>query len=506
MIINITEYLERSAGLYPDKIAISDTLVSYTFSFLKYRSKIIAQYILKSKKLNSPIAVFMQKNCDAIISFAAINYSGNFYVPIDVKQPKMRIKNIFNTLSPEIVLTNTLWLETLKSLYNGTIICIDDLKNEIVNESVASNVLDNMIDTDPVYAIFTSGSTGDPKGVVISHRGVIDYIEWALDTFGVNETTIIANQAPFYFDNSTLDIYLMFATGATLIIVPEEYYSFPVKLIALLNETKTNFVFWVPSVLVNIANMNLLENAKPEYLEKILFAGEVMPNKYLNYWRKYLPACLYANLYGPTEITVDCVYYIVDRLFLDEEPLPIGKPCRNSGILILNEKDELVMANEPGELCVRGTSLALGYYNNLPKTVQVFVQNPLNRHYPETIYRTGDIVYRNNHGEIIYVGRKDSQIKHSGYRIEPGEIENAALATNLVQTNCVIYNDQRKEIVMFYENNIEIDLKLLRKKLLNFIPKYMLPSKYVRLEKMPYNANGKIDRVLLKGQISQYYE
>jgi amino acid adenylation domain-containing protein len=502
MQINVTQYLDKTAGLFPDKIAVNDTVNSYTFYQLQQKAKKIATRLLKEKKQNTAIPVYMQKESEMVVAFAAINYSGNFYVPVDTKSPVSRVENIFRSLNTDIVLTNKNNCEKLKSFYQGKIICLDDLDYEMEysDETIYAG-LNNIIDTDPVYSIFTSGSTGTPKGVIISHKGVIDYIDWAIETFDINHETIIANQAPFYFDNSTLDLYLMFSTGATLILVPEHYYSFPAKLIDLLNQYKVNFVFWVPFVLINIANFKLFDQKKLEYMQKILFAGEVMPNKHLNYWRKHLPDCLYANLYGPTEITVDCTYYIVDRVFSDEEPLPIGKPCRNTDILILNESNQLTKENEPGELCVRGSSLAPGYYNDPEKTAKAFVQNPLNNVYPEIIYRTGDIAYWNENREIIFAGRKDSQIKHNGYRIELGEIENAILGTGLVETTCVIYDDSNKEIVMFYQSDSEFDLKEFRKKIITFIPKYMIPTKYYQLNVFPLSANGKIDRLKLSEQI-----
>jgi len=502
MQINVTHYLDRTAKRYPDKIAVDDTQKTLTFKQLQSQALRIAGCIAEDRLENHPIAVFMQKGCDMVMSFAAVNYSGNFYVPIDTKSPDSRIKSIFDSLQSKIILTNEANYERLQSLYEGKIILIDEYCHCGLDPQSPENIKEHIIDTDPVYSIFTSGSTGNPKGVVISHRGVIDYIDWAIQTFMVDENTIIANQAPFYFDNSTLDLYLMFATGAELLIVPDEYYAFPAKLLDLLNEKKVNFVFWVPFVLINIANYNLLEQKKPEYLRKILFAGEVMPNLHLNYWRKHLPDCLYANLYGPTEITVDCTFYIVDREFTDDEPLPIGKPCRNSGVLILTADDREAKTNEQGELCVRGSSLALGYYNDPEKTAKVFVQNPLNPHYPEIIYRTGDVVYRNEREEIMYVGRKDFQIKHAGYRIELGEIENAVLGTGLVKTACVVYNQEQKEIVMFYQTETELNIGEFRKRMLQFVPKYMLPTKQYRLDEMPLSANGKIDRLKLNKEIN----
>jgi non-ribosomal peptide synthetase component F len=335
--------------------------------------------------------------------------------------------------------------------------------------------------------------------VLISHRGVIDYINWAIDVYNVSEDEIIGNQAPFYFDNSTLDIYLMIISGAKLVIIPEDKFSFPIKLIEFINEHQITFVFWVPSVLNSVSNFDVFKTIVPNTLNKILFAGEVMSNKHLNYWRKNHRLALYSNLYGPTEITVDCTYYIVDREFKDDEPLPIGKACRNTEILILTEQNILAKKNELGELCVRGSSLAFGYYNDWDKTKSAFVQNPLNNSYPDIIYKTGDLVFENENDEIIFVGRKDSQIKHMGYRIELGEIESAILAIRGVKNVCVLYDSINKEIVAFYisdANHIEI-----RKNLLLTLPKYMIPSRWLSESDFPLNSSGKIDRIELAKKI-----
>jgi amino acid adenylation domain-containing protein len=349
----------------------------------------------------------------------------------------------------------------------------------------------------------TSGSTGVPKGVVISHRSIFNYINWAIDTFSISENEVIGNQAPLFFDNSTLDIYLMIFTGATLHLIPEQFFMFPAKLLSYVKTNQINFVFWVPSVLINIANLKLLKSIEILSLKKVLFAGEVMPVKHLNYWINNLDdSVVFANLYGPTEITVDCTYYIVNRKFRDDELLPIGKPCRNSDILILNKENTICKTWEQGELCVRGSSLALGYWNNFEKTDSVFVQNPLNTHYPEKIYRTGDMVYMNRQGEIIFVGRNDFQIKHLGYRIELGEIEHSILSVFNSINACVLYDHSKNDIVLFYEFHDEIPIKEFRIKLKDVLSKYMMPTRYVKLDKIPLTASGKIDRVFLKNSIN----
>jgi D-alanine--poly(phosphoribitol) ligase subunit 1 len=362
--------------------------------------------------------------------------------------------------------------------------------------------LPESVDTDPAYIIHTSGSTGVPKGVVIPHRGIIDYIEWARECYRVTEADTIGNQAPFHFDNSTLDLYLCFSTGATLVIIPEELFLFPIKLIEYVARQEIRLIFWVPSVLAAVANTDVLSKTALPRLTKILFAGEVMQNRHLNYWRRHFPDALFSNLYGPTEITVDCTYYLVDRPFADSDPLPIGVPCRNSDVLILNDRNLPAATGERGELCVRGSSLALGYWNNPEKTAAAFVQNPLNPHYPERIYRTGDIVWRDGRGEIYYAGRNDHQIKHLGYRIELGEIETAALAIPEIRNVCVIYDYARTQIVMFYEAPQELSSGVMRKALLERLSKYMLPSVFVCVNELPLNANGKIDRLALASRVA----
>ena len=507
MQINVLEYFEKTLLKHKEKIAIIDNDTTLTFNELEEWAKKLCILIhIKMNLINQPIGIFLPKGADSIITFLGTLYSGNFYVPLDIESPQKRLETIINNLEPKIIITTKQYLEILaqQKFDRDRILLVDEIFNRKItyDNQLILKKIENIIDVDPVYTIYTSGSTGIPKGVTIAHRGVIDYIDWAINCFDVHSNTIIGNQAPFYFDNSTLDIYLCLATGATLVIIPKNLFIFPARLLEYIKEKKINFIFWVPSVLINIANLKLLDKIEVSGLEKILFAGEVMPVKHLNYWRQRLSNSLFANLYGPTEITVDCTYYIIDRDLDNNESLPIGIPCRNSDVIILKENDEMADQNEKGELCVRGSSLALGYWNNFNKTNEVFTQNPLNKNYPDRIYRTGDIVYKNKEGLIIFVGRKDSQIKHQGHRIELGEIENAVLSISEIDNACVIYNDKGKSIILCYESKKELDTILIRKELISLLPKYMLPTKYIYFEKLPLSANRKIDQKLLKNFIS----
>jgi len=501
-------FLCETAIKYPDKTCICDEAESFSFSKLILCAHQLSEIIKTDKHINRPIPVYLPKGSRAVVSFAGILMSGNFYAPLDINSPSHRIQKILNNLEPSLIISKREYKSDLDAINKtaSKIIYWDDIELAENNGDLDGIVeqiqfyLEFVIDTDPCYVMHTSGSTGVPKGVVIPHRGVIDYIEWAVKCLDVGPNEIIGNQAPFYFDNSTLDIYLSWATGSKLDLIPESHFIFSAKLVEYMDNKKISFIFFVPTVLINISKLKLLKKGMLPSLKKIVFAGEVMPAKHLSYWQDNLPDRLYANLYGPTEITVDCTYFIVDRKYAANESLPIGFPCQNSGILILNENDEKTKVGEHGELCVRGSSLALGYWKNDEKTQEVFTRNPLQKNYFDRIYRTGDIVYLNEKNQIIYVGRKDSQIKHLGNRIELGEIETAILAIPKIENCCALYNGTKQEITLFYECNEEQSAKDFMNFLSKNLPRYMVPRKYVYFDKLPLNQNGKINRTLLKNE------
>lgn len=506
MKVCVLEWLENTVRQVPEKNAVYDDKGSITYGEYKKKSQAIARKIIDTKEFKEilekvPVAVYLEKGLETLVSFMGAAYSGNFYSPIDIDMPKPRVNKLLDILKPQIVITT----EDLKNRfeefdYKGSYIIYDEVIPSDTDEAVVSYYTERIIDTDLLYVLFTSGSTGIPKGVSITHRSVIDYIDWVTETFSISSDDRFGNQAPFYFDNSILDIYSCLKTGAALYIIPKKMFFQPVPLLEYIKKHKINTIFWVPSAMIVVSKLKAFKNVNlSDTLKRVLFCGEVMPNKQLNIWRKYLPNVTYANLYGPTEITDACTYYIVDREFSDEEPLPIGIPMKNTEILVLNEKDQLVSGDEVGELCVRGTSLAAGYYNNPEKTKIAFVQNPLNRAVPEIIYRTGDLVRYNEYGEIVYLSRKDFQIKYLGHRIELGEIETAVSSLENITMCCCLFDDKKEKIVLF----IDADYKreYIKEKLGKLVPEYMIPGRVVYLADMPVNSNGKIDRVKLKEMI-----
>jgi amino acid adenylation domain-containing protein len=504
MQINAIEYFEEGAlASVPGKTAVVDGNARYTFSEVAAQAKRVAMAILaRQPALNRPIAVYLPKNAHTVFADLAIVYAGNCYANLDVRSPGERVAAILGNLDYELVVTSQGGAAALADMGvpADKILRIEDALDAHADwdDALLASRRAGVIDTDPLCIIHTSGSTGVPKGVALNHRSTIDFMDWAFATLRLDGSEVIGSLSPFYFDIYSLELFLCLAKGATLDIIPEQLSAFPAKLLEHLREAEVSFIFWVPTIMVAIANQDLLSRLPPQALRKVLFAGEVFPTRHLNYWRRHLTQAMFVNLYGPIEITVDCTYFIVDREMADDEKLPIGLPCRNSDVLIITEDNRPAAPLEHGELCIRGSSLALGYWNNPEKTAQAFTQNPLQPHYPERIYRSGDIVYRNERGEIMFVGRKDYQIKHLGYRIELGEIEHAALQVRGIKNACVVYDAPRKEIVLYVESPEEITAAELRRELAGRLPKYMLPTVCERVPQMPRNPNGKIDRLALQ--------
>ncbi|EAL4153065.1 amino acid adenylation protein, partial [Campylobacter upsaliensis] len=415
--------------------------------------------------------------------------SGNFYTLLDEKMPLERIEKIISVLKPKAFITS----KSLNLKLDLPTLYTEDFESYERDEEALAKARLRHIDTNLLYVFFTSGSTGLPKGVSISHKSVIDYAFWVSEEFELDENEIIANQAPLYFDNSILDIFPTIKEGGSVHLVPNSLFAFPLKVLEYLENEGVNTIFWVPSVLIYFANTQALEKFKLEKLKKVLFCGEIMPNKQLNYWRSHLPHTLFANLYGPTEITDVCCFYKVDREFKDDELLPIGKACKNTELLVFDENKNFINeVGKKGELYVRGTSLSLGYYNDIEKTKAAFIQNPLHHNYLDLLYKTGDIVAYNEFGELLCYGRIDNQIKFKGHRIELGEIEAVLNSHEKIKNSACIFKDDK--LIAFYESEEELDLKGFCKQKL---PPYMIASSFVRVEKFALNANGKIDRKIL---------
>ena len=496
MQTNVMAYLDETVKRLPDKIAFANESEGYTFKEVYDQSRSIGTFFHNQNYYRRPVVVFMDKHPKTIMAFFGVITAGCYYVPIDEEMPQSRVDLILENCKPEWIICDAHTKEKAKEFaYEGNICLYDEIASTPVNDEALSQIRYKALDVDPIYIVFTSGSTGVPKGVVACHRSVIDYIEQLSETLGFSEETVFANQTPLYFDACLKELYPTLKFGATTYIVPKSLFMFPVKLVEFLNEHKVNTICWVVSALTMISAFGTFKLVKPEYLKTIAFGSEVFPMKQFRIWREVLPEASFTNLYGPTEGTGMCCFYHVERELSDTEPIPIGKPFKNTEILLLNEENKLA---DEGEICIRGTSVTLGYYNNPEKTGEAFVQNPLNTAYPEIIYRTGDIGKYNEYGELVFVSRKDYQIKHMGHRIELGEIEANVNMFDAIKLCGCIYDNEKGKIVLYYVG--DIDSKSLVAELKNKLPRYMIPNYVEQLEEMPFTANGKINRVELKNR------
>ncbi len=497
---NVLNYLNSIVKVCPDKLAFSDGEKGLTFSEVYGLSRSVGTFLAREGVYKKPVVVFMRKSPREVAAFFGVVSGGCFYVPIDEEMPAGRIQLILdNVLSPIVICDeDTIDAASAFDLKGGRAVLFSEAASCEADDAVLSAIYEKAIDIDPIYIVFTSGSTGVPKGVAACHRSVIDYVEQLSETLGFNENTVFGNQSPLYFDACLKELYPTLKFGATTYLIPKKNFSMPVQLVEYLNAHKINTICWVVSALTMVSAFDTFSVVKPEYLHTVAFGSEVFPVKQFKIWRNALPNASFTNLYGPTEGTGMCCFYHVDKDPVEGEPIPIGRPFPNREILLLTDDGKLCGEGETGEICIRANSVTLGYYNDPERTAQVFVQNPLNSAYPEIIYKTGDLGRYNPDGELIYVSRRDYQIKHMGHRVELGEIEVNVNMLPGIKLAASIYDAERKKIVLYYVGDqSEKELtELLKEKL----PRYMLPNRLFKLDNMPFTANGKIDRVTLKNR------
>ncbi len=499
LIKNAVEYLEGTAALYPDKIAFADESGEMSFAALRRSALELAASVASvTDRVNAPVAVLTERSAASVAAFMGALYAGCFYVPVDADMPKERMRGILERLAPAAVIAPAAMRETADAFRLCPVVGMGDRAPE-PDEAMLLKRRSRILDEDPAYVIFTSGSTGEPKGIVVSHRSLIDFVEWFTEEMSLTADDVLGSQAPFFFDLSVKDIYTVLKCGATARIIPKKAFMFPTLLTGFLNEKGVTALIWATSAFHLTANSGVLEKDPPVTVKKVILGGEALRAKQLNIWRRALPDVHYVNLYGPTEVTVDCTYYPIEREFSDNEPVPIGRACPNKEVFLLNEALEPVGPGETGELCVRGSGVAKGYFGDPERTAAAFIPDPRSGAWPERIYRTGDLAVMDEDGVFTFVSRRDGQVKHMGYRVELGEIETAVGAVPGVGEAVCLYDGERDRIVCAYTGGPEGGE--LARALRAALPRYMIPNIYHRLDRMPRTANGKADRKRLEQEL-----
>ncbi len=490
---HILDYLDVTAKKYAWNMAVDDGNICMNWQELQRMSKRIGTALSKRTERKQPVAIVAEKGALTLAAIFGVVYAGCFYVMVEPRQPLERMSDIFETLSPQIILTVSENEQILDETGYGDRKClIKDLMQQDVDETRLKAIREKTTADDLLYGIFTSGSTGKPKCIVVSHKSVIDFITHFTETFHFTDKDVVGNQAPFDFDVSVKDIYSCVMTGAKLVIIPAKLFSLPTKLLDYLCEKHVDSLVWAVSALTLVSCLKGLDYRVPTDVKRVMFSGEVMPVKQLNIWRSALPDAEFVNLYGPSEITCNCMYYKVDRIFKEDESLPLGVPFEGRQIFLLDEDgQEIKKSGINGEICVAGESLAKEYYRNKEETFRKFrpmqIAGQIKR-----CYFTGDLAHYDEAGELFFAGRKDFQIKHMGHRIELEEIEHALNQVAGVENSCCFMNVKRNRLVGFYYGSAgekEIKASLKRK-----LPAYMIPHTIVKVEQIPLNKNGKTDR------------
>lgn len=510
---SILEYLYETSSIYPDKVVYRDNDSSITFKDLREKvdsiGTAIVKVLIESGKANAdsgdispvPIAVMTGRHVLTPACFLGVNRAGHFYAPIEPELPDQRLAQILDVASPQFIITDRENLERTEAAVSEyknetgndiNILLMEELLQEKADDSFLEAGKRNMTGMSPMYMIFTSGSTGKPKGVLTSHYSLLCYLDGLNDVIGLDETDVLGNQSPLDYIAAVRDMYLPLFTGCETVIIPRSTTAMPDQLFGILNDNQVTTLCWSASGLEVLAKLGAFESESiepPKHVKRIVFSGSVMAPKYLRMWQDGLPETLFINQYGPTETTASCTYYVIQEKVEEKDTVPIGKPFKNYKVFLLPSEET---EDGIGEICVAGPALALGYYRAEEQTNKVFIRNPKTPEYYERIYLTGDLGKYNADGELLFLGRKDRQIKHMGHRIELDEIEHQALKIQGVTQAAAAYNKDKETLYLFYTGDATPkDIVLYFRA---NMPSYMVPRKNIQLEEMPKLPNGKLDR------------
>ena len=497
----IIEHLNHAASEFPDKAAYISKENSLTFSDLLSMAKSAATSIINNEQIGRPVAVLASRSFYTPACFLGIAMSGCFYAPMDPTAPDARLRQILEVIKADTMLVDKEHFRQAEALgFEGKIILMEDAVKTPADEEAIAKSYNTITEGSPIYVLFTSGSTGKPKGVLTSHHSMLCYLDGLNDVIGLNDSDVIGNQAPFDYIAAIRDLYLPLITGATTVMLDPSEFAMPVQLIERLADAGVTTLCWSSTGLEIPAKLGAFDvdeggkmgaSSLPP-LKRVVYSGSVISNPLLRKWQDAFPGTVFINQYGPTEATGSCSYYIIDHPVESDEVISIGVPYKHYQMMLLDSEDKEPSLGETGEICIKGPALALGYYDAPEQTAAAFIDNPLQSHYKERIYRTGDVGKLDEDGNYYFLGRKDRQFKHLGHRIEPEELEQKSMLIDGLNDCMCVYNEGAKTIFLFYTGSASSrDIALT---LRSELPSYMVPRKIVNLEEMPRLPNGKIDR------------
>ncbi len=517
-------YLTESARRFPDRPAVQRRAIVLTYATLDARSTGLANLLAATGiGAGMRVGLYMDKSPDSIIAMHGIMKAGAAYVPIDPAAPPARAAYILSDCAVSGVVTTS---PRLKSLLAAA--PLQSLKAVVLLDQEASPapthidvirwsaighapqdaiVAPAAIETDPAYLLYTSGSTGNPKGVILTHRNAMAFVEWGVALFGVSETDRLSSHAPLHFDLSVFDTYAALKSGACVDQVPEEIAPFPSQLAQWIATEQITIWYSVPSALVRMLLHGRFDRFQFPSLRHLLFAGEVFPVKYLRLLQVRLPKTELWNLYGPTETNV-CTYYRVPVLPEDQTAdIPIGRACENTAVFALTDQGTVARPGEVGELIVRGPTVMPGYWGLPERTAKALVKNPVQPAYGEPAYLTGDYVRLREDGNYDFIGRRDNQVKSRGYRIELGEIEQVVYRHDGVREAAVVaIPDQevgaRLRLVVAAQPGVVLTRMDIETFCQAHLPRYMVPEMIDFMADLPRTSTGKTDRVALVREAS----
>lgn len=481
---NIVKEFEKIVQQYPKNIAVTDKNVSYTYEELNTRANFLAQNILEQNISTDIIAFSLNRSCDIIVTILAILKSGHTYMPIDPEYPIERIEYMLENSETKVLITNKSFDK--KTNYKGTCIYFEDLAFDKTVKNLKLQIPNDKL----CYIMYTSGSTGTPKAVTIKHYNVLNFVksmQQRLDYTPSNGNKVLS-VTTVCFDIFVFEVFPTLLSGLTLVIADTLESRSPKLLSELICKHKISKILTTPSRIELLFSDNTYLNSLSTIKEFIL-GGEPLPNTLLNKLKTHTKAKIF-NLYGPTETTV----YSTFKDMSDSDFITIGKPINNTQVYVLNDKLNLQPIGLIGEICIGGDGVGNGYYKNEEKTNSVFIKNPYG---DNILYKTGDLGYWQQNGELVCLGRKDHQVKIRGYRVELDDISNNILTYTGI-TNCVVIDrtdeNGKKYLCAYLVCKEEIDIADLKKYLVDILPHYMIPSYFVTIDKIPLTLNHKVDR------------